>query len=134
MKGEEALALGLANYLVQPEELLDFCRNYIVDLATKCSPASMAVMKRQVYEQLHAGLGPAEREAQRLMVASFGRPDFKEGVRSFVEKRPPQFPRIGDCTVHRRSHRCSAFVRRGSERRDLTHRDVTHRNARQEGP
>ena len=96
VKGEEALALGLANYLVPPEELLDFCRNYIVDLATKCSPASMAVMKRQVYEQLHAGLGPAEREAQRLMVASFGRPDFKEGVTSFVEKRPPQFPRIGD--------------------------------------
>ena len=96
VKGEEALALGLANYLVPPEELLDFCRNYIVDLATKCSPASMAVMKRQVYEQLHAGLGPAEREAQRLMVASFGRPDFKEGVHSFVEKRPPQFPRIGD--------------------------------------
>ena len=96
VKGEEALALGLANYLVQPDELLDFCRNYIVDLATKCSPASMAVMKRQVYEQLHAGLGPAERDAQRLMVESFGRPDFKEGVRSFVEKRPPQFPRIGD--------------------------------------
>ena len=96
VKGEEALALGLANYLVQPDELLDFCRNYIVDLATKCSPASMAVMKRQVYEQLHAGLGRAERDAQRLMLASFGRPDFKEGVRSFVERRPPQFPRIGD--------------------------------------
>jgi enoyl-CoA hydratase/carnithine racemase len=96
VKGEEALALGLANYLVQPDELLDFCRNYIVDLATKCSPASMAVMKRQVYEQLHAGLGPAERDAQRLMVESFGRPDFKEGVSSFVEKRPPRFPRIGD--------------------------------------
>jgi enoyl-CoA hydratase/carnithine racemase len=96
VKGEEALALGLANYLVQPDELLDFCRNYIVDLATKCSPSSMAVMKRQVYEQLHAGLGPAERDAQRLMLASFGRPDFNEGVRSFIEKRPPQFPRIGD--------------------------------------
>ena len=96
VKGEEALALGLANYLVPPEELLDFCRNYIVDLATKCSPASIAVMKRQVYEQLHAGLGRAERDAQRLMLASFGRPDFKEGVVSFVEKRPPQFPRIGE--------------------------------------
>ena len=96
VKGEEALALGLANYLVPPEALRDFCRNYIVDLAAKCSPASMAVMKRQVYEQLHSGLGPAEREARRLMLASFGRPDFKEGVRSFVEKRPPQFPRIGD--------------------------------------
>jgi len=96
VKGDEALALGLANYLVQPDELLGFCRDYVVDLAAKCSPASIAVMKRQVYEQLHAGLGSAERDAQRLMVASFGRPDFAEGVRSFVEKRPPQFPRLGD--------------------------------------
>ncbi len=96
VKGDEAHALGLANYLVEPDELLDFCRSYIVDLATKCSPASMAVMKRQVYEQMHVGLGAAERDAQRLMIASFGRPDFKEGVRSFVEKRPPQFARIGD--------------------------------------
>ena len=96
VKGDEALALGLANYLVEPDELLGFCRDYIVDLATRCSPASIAVMKRQVYEQLHAGLGSAERDAQRLMAASFGRPDFAEGVRSFVEKRPPQFPRLGD--------------------------------------
>jgi enoyl-CoA hydratase/carnithine racemase len=55
----------------------------------------MAVMKRQVYADLHAGLGAAERTAQRLMTESFNRPDFREGVRSFVEKRPPEFPRIG---------------------------------------
>ena len=52
-------------------------------------------MKRQVYEQLHRGLGPAEHESQRLMIASFGRPDFREGVQSFLEKRPPDFGRLG---------------------------------------
>jgi enoyl-CoA hydratase/carnithine racemase len=52
-------------------------------------------MKRQVYSQLHAGLGPAELDSRRLMVESFGRPDFKEGVRSFLEKRPPSFQRLG---------------------------------------
>jgi enoyl-CoA hydratase/carnithine racemase len=93
--GEEAHRLGLANYLVPSDELLGFCRDYIGHLARSCSPASMAVMKRQVYEHLHRGLGAAELEAQRLMVESFGRPDFREGVRSFVEKRPPEFPRIG---------------------------------------
>ncbi len=55
----------------------------------------MAIMKRQVYAQLHDGLGPAERESQRLMVESFGRPDFAEGVSSFLEKRPPKFGRLG---------------------------------------
>lgn len=96
VKGEEALALGLANYLVGADELLPFCRGYIENLARNCSPTSIAIMKRQVYEHLHRGLGPVEAESQRLMIESFGRPDFKEGVRSFLEKRPPQFGRIGE--------------------------------------
>ena len=55
----------------------------------------MAVMKRQVYTELHAGLGAAERNAIELMRESFGRPDFAEGVKSFLERRPPDFPRLG---------------------------------------
>jgi enoyl-CoA hydratase/carnithine racemase len=48
-----------------------------------------------VNEQAHRGLGPAEREAQQLMLESFTRPDFREGVSSFLEKRPPSFDRLG---------------------------------------
>jgi enoyl-CoA hydratase/carnithine racemase len=39
-------------------------------------------------------LGPAMSETQRLMDESLTRPDFKEGVRSFIEGRPPSFDRI----------------------------------------
>jgi enoyl-CoA hydratase/carnithine racemase len=60
-----------------------------------CSPTSISIMKRQVYGQLHAGLGPAELESRRLMVESFSRADMKEGVQSFLEKRPPSFERLG---------------------------------------
>jgi enoyl-CoA hydratase/carnithine racemase len=95
VKGEEAMQLGLANYLVPADELLSFCRGYIENIARSCSPTSLAIMKRQVYEQLHRGLGPAELESQRLMIESFGRPDFKEGVQSFLEKRQPNFQRVG---------------------------------------
>ena len=41
--------------------------------------------------RLLAALGPSEREAVQLMLESFKRPDFREGVRSFLEKRPPRF-------------------------------------------
>lgn len=94
--GEEAVALGLANTMVPADELLGFCRQYIENIARSCSPTSLAIMKRQVYEQLHRGLGDAELDSQRLMLESFGRPDFKEGVQSFLEKRPPNFARLGE--------------------------------------
>jgi enoyl-CoA hydratase/carnithine racemase len=94
--GPEAATLGLVNASMPGDQLLDHCRDYVVGLATRCSPTSLRIMKRQVYAQLHAGLGPAERESQRLMVESFSRPDFTEGVRSFLEKRPPEFRRLGE--------------------------------------
>lgn len=92
--GEEAYRLGLLNQLVDRDDLLPAARRYVEHLAANCSPASIAVMKRQVYVHTQRGLGAAEAESQRLMVESFGRPDFAEGVRSFIEKRPPQFQRL----------------------------------------
>ncbi len=52
-------------------------------------------MKRQVYIDLHRGLGQAADEAEKLMVESFGRTDFAEGVQSFLDRRDPEFPRVG---------------------------------------
>jgi enoyl-CoA hydratase/carnithine racemase len=92
--GLECVRLGLANASMAGDDLLPFCRRYIENIAERCSPASIAIMKRQVYAQLHAGLGPAERESQRLMLESFTRPDFTEGVHSFLQKRPPSFERL----------------------------------------
>jgi enoyl-CoA hydratase/carnithine racemase len=88
---EEAAELGLVNAVHPADELLDRTLDYARELATYSSPTSMAVMKRQVYEHLEQGAGPALEESNRLMLESFGRPDFAEGVASFVEGRPPGF-------------------------------------------
>ena len=89
--GVEAERLGIVNRVLPAAEVAAAAQDYVRELAARCSPTSMAIMKRQVYQQLHAGLGSAEREAQRLMVESFGRPDFGEGVKSYMERRPPRF-------------------------------------------
>ena len=44
---------------------MTFSRGYVENLARGSSPTSMAIMKRQVYEQLHRGLGEAEYDSQR---------------------------------------------------------------------
>src|SRR4030095_15724437 len=92
---EEAARIGLVNRVLPHDELPPAVRAYVEELAANCSPASMAIMKRQVWQHWTAGLDAAEQEAVRLMLESFGRPDFKEGVVSFLQKRPPRFPRIG---------------------------------------
>jgi enoyl-CoA hydratase/carnithine racemase len=78
------------------EQLLDRTLEYAGELATWSSPASMAVMKRQVYEHMEQNATESLEESNRLMAESFGRPDFAEGVASFVESRPPRFEGVGE--------------------------------------
>ncbi len=95
VSGTEAAAMGLVNRALPADQVLPAAVDYVKDLAAKASPTSLAIMKEQVYSELTATLGPSEKDARRRMVESFGRPDFKEGVDSFVQKRPPSFPRLG---------------------------------------
>jgi enoyl-CoA hydratase/carnithine racemase len=90
----EAERIGVVNRVLPHDELLPFVRSYAEELAENCSPTSMAIMKRQVYTNLTKDLGHAMTEAIALMVESFGRDDFKEGVQSYLDKRPPKFKRI----------------------------------------
>jgi len=94
VSGTEAAALGVVNAALPAADVLPHAQQYVRGLAATSAPASMAIMKRQVYQQLHAGLIGAEREARELMLESFGRPDFREGVQAFTERRPPRFERM----------------------------------------
>jgi len=93
---EEAYELGVVERVVDGGESVDAAKAYIRELAAVASPTSFKVIKAQVYRHLNMELGDAMRESNALMADSLEREDFREGVRSFIEKRPPEFKRIGE--------------------------------------
>jgi enoyl-CoA hydratase/carnithine racemase len=88
---EEAHSMGLVDRLTEPGCALDEARRYATELARYSSPESMATIKRQVYEDLERSFGDSTATAIDYMRQSFDRPDFREGVESFVERRQPTF-------------------------------------------
>jgi enoyl-CoA hydratase/carnithine racemase len=92
--GEEAARLGLAERLCDTGTAVQQATDFIRDLAANASPTSLRVIKAQVYRHLNMPLGEAMKESNEWMDASLKRDDFREGVRSFMERRPPNFRRI----------------------------------------
>ena len=90
----EAERIGVVNRVVEHDRLLDHATSYLKTLATHSAPMSLKIMKQQVYKHLMTPLHEAMQESLQLMSESLARDDFKEGVASFVEKRPPRFARI----------------------------------------
>lgn len=88
---EEAVALGLVNRVVAPDDLLDETMAYAKAMAAECSPASLLTMKRQLWTGLLDPLDPAASDAEATLRKMLGEDDFREGVRAYREKRPPAF-------------------------------------------
>lgn len=91
---EEAAEIGLVNKVLAPDGLLSFALSYANDLATNCSPAALAAVKRQVYRHMATDVETALRESNWMMAHAASRRDFSEGVRSFVEHAPPSFGQL----------------------------------------
>jgi enoyl-CoA hydratase/carnithine racemase len=91
---EEAAELGLVKEVVAADDLMKRALEYAEDMAANCSPASMAVIKRQVYGDATRDVVEANSLADTLLQESLPRPDVIEGITSFLEKRPPKFPSL----------------------------------------
>ena len=87
----EAKELGVVNQVFSADELMAKTMAYAHELSSKVCPTSMAIIKRQVLRHGGLPLKEAMAESMTLMQASLKRPDFKEGVASYLEKRDPHF-------------------------------------------
>jgi enoyl-CoA hydratase/carnithine racemase len=91
VSSEEALRIGLVNRLYPPDQLREQTYAYARDLADFVSPSAISVIKRQLYDVPFQTLAEATIDANREMQIALKGSDFREGVASFVEKRPPRF-------------------------------------------
>ncbi len=89
---DEAADLRLVKAVVPPEQLMDRAMAYAEDIAQNCSPASMAIIKRQAYGDAFCEVADASSRSEVLLHQSLKRPDVIEGITSFLEKRAPSFP------------------------------------------
>ncbi|MFV1990744.1 MAG: enoyl-CoA hydratase-related protein [Acidimicrobiales bacterium] len=86
---EEALQWGLVNEIHEPAELLSRAVAWGNQLTREVSPGSLSATKMQVYADLHQGAADAVHDAAVLLDRMIQEPDFAEGLRAFLEKRPP---------------------------------------------
>ncbi|MGZ6792054.1 MAG: enoyl-CoA hydratase-related protein [Mycobacteriales bacterium] len=83
-----ALDWGLVNRVV-PAELLDEAVSALLTAATRGSRHSKATGKAALYEQLSMPQHDAYAYAVDVMARASQTPDAQEGVRAFLDKRPP---------------------------------------------
>ena len=91
VSSEEALRIGLVNRLYPADQLREQTYAYARDLADFVSPSAIAVIKRQLYDVPFQSLAEATIDANKAMIVALSGSDFREGVASFMEKRPPRF-------------------------------------------
>jgi enoyl-CoA hydratase/carnithine racemase len=91
---EEAHEAGLIKSLHDdPGSLMEAARAYAAELAEMTAPVSVAVMRQMAWRMLgsHTPMDAHRIESKAILHAGMG-PDAAEGVMSFLEKRPPDFP------------------------------------------
>lgn len=87
-----AEAWGLVNRVV-PDAAVAAETRALLARATRGSRASKAIGKQAMYRQMDLSLPEAYAYAMEVMAEASTLPDAREGMRAFLEKRPPRFGR-----------------------------------------
>ena len=93
VKAHHAKEMGLVNQVVEPDEL-ERRTTVMARVIAEGAPLSLAGNKRVIRElRTHAAGLPADVEGELIALreACFETEDFREGVRAFTEKRPPEW-------------------------------------------
>jgi enoyl-CoA hydratase/carnithine racemase len=89
----EAHAGGLVRSVHSPHDLLPAARAIAAEIAQNTAPVSVALTRQMLWRMLGASHPmEAHRVDSRGIMSRGASADAREGVMSFLEKRPPAFP------------------------------------------
>lgn len=88
----EAKELGLVSRVVPRDDVLGAARDYARDIARHCAPSALAVIAAQVRDAADGTYADALERSYVETDRRIGSADLREGVASWLEKRPPRFP------------------------------------------
>ncbi len=82
--------MGIVNRLVSPDDLAGVTRE-LAERLRAAPPLSLAAAKQAVYLSQSAELEEMLRYETEAQLRCFESEDGREGIRAFLEKRPPRF-------------------------------------------
>jgi enoyl-CoA hydratase/carnithine racemase len=89
---QEALAHGLVTEVLPPDVLIPRAREIALEIAQKTSAISVALCRQLLWKMLGADHPmEAHKIDSKAFRWSLQQPDAREGIMSFLEKRPPNF-------------------------------------------
>jgi len=89
---QEALDGGLVRSLHEPEDLLPEAQRIAREIADNTASVSVSLTRQMMWRMLGADHPMEAHKVDSRGIAQLGvSPDVKEGVESFLEKRPPEF-------------------------------------------
>ncbi len=90
VEADEALSIGILNKVVPPDKL----RTAVLEMAGEIAagpPVALGVSKRMIYEVPRTDMAAHWQMNNYAVEYCFETEDREEGIRSFLEKRPPKF-------------------------------------------
>ncbi len=90
IKAEEAERIGLVNKVIPQAELMNEAKALATEISSK-GPLAVGLAKSAINRALEVGLDDGLAYERELVSLAFSTEDKEEGLKAFMEKRPPEF-------------------------------------------